>query len=270
MIRFEILRSWWRDLNERAQIEYLVSGTAIILLCWIGPFQTRPELSLLQRAIYWSIAIAGGFIGWRAYFFFFKSTFLKRFGNAYYDLPSLLPVTMTALVTVFLLEFVFRGPIPAHEIVEVSWNVLGVTLAVTGVSLLSLRHQLQENPEAIEALATFCAKLPPDLAEATIYAIGAEDHYIRIYTDVGDALMAGNFGEAMSSVKSLNGARVHRSWWAADIAVDSLDRAGGKWKLFLKKNLMVPVSRNYRPEVRAKGWDTRKPSLQSESKLQGE
>lgn len=50
------------------------------------------------------------------------------------------------------------------------------------------------------------------------------------------------------------GRRVHRSWWVAADAVESVEREGQRTLLRLSDDRHVPVSRSYRPDLKAAGW----------------
>lgn len=91
--------------------------------------------------------------------------------------------------------------------------------------------------------------LPPDRRDALI-AIEAEDHYLRVHTDRGNALIHRGFGDALSQVSAFDGLQVHRSWWVARDAVKRLERNGDRLSIELTNGLRVPVSRTYALAVR--------------------
>lgn len=91
--------------------------------------------------------------------------------------------------------------------------------------------------------------LPLPLRGARIEAIQAEDHYVRVYTSAGHALLRMRFRDALSAVVALDGIRPHRSWWVARGSIVSLARHEGRSTLTLESGMRVPVSRGYRPAL---------------------
>ena len=97
-------------------------------------------------------------------------------------------------------------------------------------------------------------KLPVRLRQARLTAIEAEDHYLRIHTDAGSDLVLMRMTDACALLPESAGARVHRSWWAARGAVETLARREGKAELTLHGGLAVPVSRAMQASLREQGW----------------
>jgi DNA-binding LytR/AlgR family response regulator len=89
-----------------------------------------------------------------------------------------------------------------------------------------------------------------------LLAISSEDHYVRLYSDRGDSLIAMRFSNAVAALTVEDGMQVHRSWWVAADAVEAVNRAGEGLQLKLCNGLKVPVSRSYALQVR-KRWADR-------------
>lgn len=96
------------------------------------------------------------------------------------------------------------------------------------------------------------AALPPERRGALL-ALEAEDHYLRVHTDRGNALIHKRFSDALGRVAAIEGLRVHRSWWVARAAVEQVTRDGDRLALHLRGGLVVPVSRTYALAVRDAG-----------------
>ncbi len=97
-------------------------------------------------------------------------------------------------------------------------------------------------------------KLPPRLARARLLAVQAEDHYLRVHTDAGDALLLMRFTDALEALEAMDGVRTHRSWWVARSAVEEALWRRGRGDLVLVGGLTAPVSRGYAAAVRAIDW----------------
>lgn len=91
----------------------------------------------------------------------------------------------------------------------------------------------------------FFEKLPHALRSADLYAVSAEDHYLRVHTSGGEDLILMRLGDAITALRDVRGVQVHRSWWVASDGISSTRSDAGKRKLVLKSGTEVPVSRTY-------------------------
>ncbi len=92
-------------------------------------------------------------------------------------------------------------------------------------------------------------KLPPE-KRGRLLAMSAEQHYVRIHTDVGEDLVLMPFSDAMAKVPSERGMRIHRSHWISYDAVRALLTAGNNLSVRLEKDIELPVSRSFSGTVR--------------------
>jgi DNA-binding LytR/AlgR family response regulator len=109
-------------------------------------------------------------------------------------------------------------------------------------------------PETASVLARFLDRLPPRLRGGDIWAVEAEDHYLRLHTSRGQDLILMRLADAVAELAEIEGARVHRSWWVARDAVASIRRREGGALLTLKDGSEVPVSRPNARMLKEKGW----------------
>jgi DNA-binding LytR/AlgR family response regulator len=96
----------------------------------------------------------------------------------------------------------------------------------------------------------FLSKLPP-AQRRDIIALEAEDHYLRVHTLNGSALVLMRLADAAAAIDPRLGLRVHRSWWVARDGVDALESSSGRPTVRLVDGTRVPVSRTYLPEARS-------------------
>lgn len=100
----------------------------------------------------------------------------------------------------------------------------------------------------------FLDRMPQKLRGAVLYAISAEDHYLRLHTSKGADIILMRLADAIGELEGVEGAQTHRSWWVARDAVESARRDGDRVTLQLKGGVEAPVSRpNVRP-LREAGW----------------
>jgi hypothetical protein len=97
-------------------------------------------------------------------------------------------------------------------------------------------------------------RLPLRLRGAEVYAVEAEDHYLRLHTSKGSDLILMRLSDAIAELEGLEGAQTHRSWWVAKSALTDARRWDGRATLKLKNGAEAPVSRTYARALRKAGW----------------
>nr|WP_283938101.1 LytTR family DNA-binding domain-containing protein [Sphingomonas caseinilyticus] len=101
----------------------------------------------------------------------------------------------------------------------------------------------EQPPASPEYPREFVAKLPVDLRR-DILALEAEDHYLRVHTLHGSALVLMRLADAAAAIDPRLGLRVHRSWWVAKDGVRSLESSAGRAIARLVDDTEVPISRS--------------------------
>jgi len=140
-------------------------------------------------------------------------------------------------------------------------------VSVLSVATTALNYALQrpltathaasasDRPDAPVSLRPrFDARLPAHLRGAEIFAVSAEDHYLRVHTDQGQALILMRLADAVAELEGVEGAQTHRSWWVARDAVTDARRGSGRATLRLRGGIEAPVSRTYARSLREAGW----------------
>jgi len=120
--------------------------------------------------------------------------------------------------------------------------------------MISNRVVVIERPAAAEQPVRFLERLPPKLRGARVWAVEAEDHYLRLHTSKGQDLILMRLADAVAELDGIEGLQVHRSWWVARAAIADSARGDGRATLTLQDGSQVPVSRTYAKELREKGW----------------
>jgi hypothetical protein len=110
------------------------------------------------------------------------------------------------------------------------------------------------SPVPVEsAPATFLDRLPPHLGRELL-CLEMEDHYVRAHTRSGSTLILMRMRDAVNEVATIEGERVHRSWWVARAAVTATQRRERATLLQLANGLEVPVARDSVALLRSRGW----------------
>lgn len=127
------------------------------------------------------------------------------------------------------------------------------------VSLAPLSEQASDpllSPPAGQALAArspLFDKIPARLGR-DVLCMRTEDHYLRVYTAKGEALILMSLSDAEACLSPAQGRRVHRSWWVARTAVKTTTADDKSLRLILTNGLSVPVSRSRTTTLREQGW----------------
>ncbi len=97
------------------------------------------------------------------------------------------------------------------------------------------------------------AQLPAELG-SDIVALEMEDHYVRVHTALGSALVLMRLRDAMVLLGEIEGMQVHRSWWVARAAVEDVVRDGRNLRLRLARGIEAPVARAKIAALRDARW----------------
>ena len=229
-----------------------VAVAAGVFLALIGALGSG-GVPLIPRLIYWvGLSVLGAIVG---------SVVARLLREASLGVQS--PwlrglVIITVLTPIFmLLNWLLSGrpALTSHNL----GPYLGVTLVMTsGMTALMMLagHRaaltLAASPEAPPP--RFLERLPPRLRGGEIYAVEAEDHYLRLHTSKGQDLILLRLSDAVAELEGIEGAQTHRSWWVAKAAVQDAKRGDGRATLTLKGGVEAPVSRAYARVLREAGW----------------
>lgn len=251
---------YWRHRETVA-----ISVASALFMAAVGAFETSEFPPLITYPYFVVLMLAGGHIA-----------MLALEGLAAKDVLDDAPVAQAAVVIAALC--LFQTPlvwVMAAWLLEGSWAVernfvLLPSVLLVGASFATLQ-QLALRARRAE-LAPVPAALSPDNARAALighepalWAVEADDHYLRLHTASGSRLVLMRFADAVAQLAAADGAQTHRSWWVARRAVVSATRGNGRAVLTLKNGLTVPVSRTHAAALRRAGWFRRQalPSLAS-------
>jgi hypothetical protein len=150
---------------------------------------------------------------------------------------------------------VFRQPLTARYLLGNAIVTLVISAAMMALNYLADRtpvqtHALRQGAQPVR----FLNRLPPGLRGAEVWAVEAEDHYLRVHTSQGQDLMLVRLSDAVAELEGIEGAQVHRSWWVARDAIIDVRRGNGRATLKLKGDVEAPVSRTYARALREAGW----------------
>ena len=224
----------------------------------LGPYGTG-DASAVRRYVYWLAAIVlGGAIG---------IAIERVLGRSVVPLGrrvilTSLAMTPPAMLLVELLNTaVLRYPLSWHDLGELAWRVLVVSLLVMTVRALVWRPPavvVEERtviaPPLPEAEALFRRRLPARLRTARLIALEAHDHYLKVHTDAGCEMITARLADALDELAQAYGYRTHRSWWVAADAIETVRWSRGTGSARLAGGIVAPVSRTQAVALREAGW----------------
>lgn len=226
-----------------------------VFLTFMNPFNATGQLSFPLALLYWfgMIFVGGavGEIGMRIY------EHLRPQGPIW-GLLAVSSVTSALAVSAFIIgiETAFNRGVPM-----IYWpRLYGLVLIISvGISIITYITERAFDPRAAivnntDATATFMQRLPVKFRTSTLHAITSEDHYLRVYTSMGDELILMRLADAVRELSDADGIQVHRSWWIARAGIAEEKKRDGRTLLILESGTEVPVSRSYRPKAKEAGF----------------
>jgi hypothetical protein len=242
-------REWARNLA--------IAAGAGAVLAFVGAMESGGA-PLAQRLLYWvPLMIGGGLLGHA------MSLVVAKIPKANMNpwlFGAILSVALTLPATLVVWGYtnlVFGTRIPLAAFPALIGSVLFLSVAMTALMIVVNwpgRVTHAPAPGAPTPSVRFAERLPAKVKGAVIYAVSAEDHYLRLHTSKGSELILMRLSDAISELEGLEGAQTHRSWWVARDAVESTRRDGDRIVLVLKGGAEAPVSRPNVRALREAGW----------------
>ena len=235
---------WLRDLAIAAAIGLVLGVT--------GPFGSYLNPARLTVIAYWVGAIMAGEI-------MFGLTIPPAILLApRLRVPPILTIAVvTAIVAAPLSLLCYTAALALWPFLRGHITLLtfyGQTLMVA--SAMAAAHAWVYRPRAEEAApeqaaieGDFLSRVPRHLGRDLI-ALQMEDHYVRVHTSAGSALILIPLRQALDELGAVPGLQVHRSWWVARHAVIGTVQDGRNVRLRLSNGLQAPVSRARVAEAR--------------------
>ena len=240
----------------RHRPSWAIAAAGAILLGGVGAFDTG-EAAPWTLYSYWSmLTFAGVAVGALAGDWLEARGWLReRPWPKLAGLWMIVSLLMTPLVYV-LSGLALDGSWQWQRLPHLWAQVLFLVALLLPLQLFVERRLGPPPPPAGQATGScaLLARLPARLQGAEIQAIQAEDHYLRIHTASGNALVLMKLSDAVAELDPATGAQTHRSWWVARDAVIACARGRGRALLTLRSGLRVPVSRTFAPALRRLGW----------------
>lgn len=228
---------------------------ATLLAALSGPLGSYETCTFPHRLLVWSCVI-GLFvvISAAARAFVLHVLRLTDFSRAAFVISALVavgvgfPVHGSNLINDFAQSHVKAG---LFEIVTLTFAAAFGVLAIHH-SLNGTLFPAPKPGRGAQGLPRLLQRLDPAV-RGDLIAITGRDHYVDVQTTAGTGSLLMRFSDAVSEAEPISGGQVHRSHWVAWAHVTGVERQDGKVMLRLSPSGLVPVSRNHRPKLQARG-----------------
>jgi len=235
---------------------YAAAVAMAVFLCLVGANATG-EMPFALRLSYWMILLIGGtIIAQLIGAVVERSTRLNTWQEL---LVMIVTITPPVTILVWLVTCLYQNRTPRIEYIPVFIvPVLIISVAMSLIHIMINREPAQSHvfreDRLIEPGNAFRERLGFKYRHADIYALSAEDHYLRIHSSAGETLILMRLYDAIRELDGIEGSQTHRSWWVAKDAVTDIKRRDGRITLTLKGGVAAPVSRSYAKALKGDGW----------------
>jgi len=231
----------------------IIMVAAAIFLASAGAFSSETT-PLGARFLYWlGLMLLGWIWGVAISRFFFRGRWRPSTTWVRVIVSSLVIAIPFSVVVALVGHYAMGQHYPLEKIPQLLGAVISITLVMVIINVLVDRSMGAATSASAEP-AKFLARLPLKLRGADIWAVEAEDHYLRLHTSKGQDLILMRLADAIVELEGIEGAQAHRSWWVARDAITGAERGDGRATLTLKDGAQVPVSRTYARLLRERGW----------------
>lgn len=232
-----------------------------VIFAWFGVYQTG-QIPFPERVGYWTLLIAIGAGSSMLITPFVFEKWLVKFHPAVPIAVASMLVSIPVTVGIVILEAASDGTVngPVWWALQYAYVLVVSVVLTTGAwasdRLDDHRKAAAEAPPpaTIPAGSAFADRLPVKFRTAQVYAVSAEDHYLRVHTSLGETMILMRLADAVRELATLEGQQTHRSWWVAKQGLADVTRGEGKVTLKLKSGAEAPVSRTYQKVIKDAGW----------------
>lgn len=223
------------------------------------PFESSSNIGVLQRLVYWPSICAGTYV----------ITHLTAATIFYMQVPQKMSVMLLCVLSglagtlpvSFFVYFVDTFIVGVNHMgIYHFWYLLPTCAIIIAAATYIQRALVTRLPKSNPVDAVSKSDFPPELTflkrlspenHGEILSIQSQDHYLEVTTKSGTELILMRLKDAAEELASVDGKRVHRSWWVAKQSVDAIVSEENKIALRLVDGRVIPVSRSNKSAVRA-------------------
>jgi hypothetical protein len=226
-----------------------IDGSLVVMLTLTGPFGTFVDLPSPLRLAYWMIAIGVCSLLMHVVIGVVLET---RWLRDWPDLPRIALGSMLAALPgaamIGLLERTMRHNNSVFEHYFWFWIcVAAIGFPVAVVQFARFGWLLPKTPAEAKPDTPdirFLERLPREMGRRII-SLSMQDHYVRVTTERGSAMILIRFADAVSELANHPGAQIHRSHWVAAGQARKILHDKNRTMIELADGRRLPVSRPY-------------------------
>ncbi len=255
--------AWAVDIAKWTAISVVLG----LIFAWLGVYQTS-AIPFPERFGYWTVLIAIGAGTSLIITPLLFEKWLVKFHPAVPILAASLIISLPITAGIVAIDAISDGQVAAPNWWALQYlYVLVISVILTTGGWAADRFQDHKKAAADASLAAatappamaptgsnFADRLPVKFRAAQVYAVSAEDHYLRVHTSAGETMILMRLADAVRELAALEGQQTHRSWWVAKQGLADVARGDRKVTLKLKSGAEAPVSRTYQKAVKDAGW----------------
>lgn len=238
-----------------------------LIFAWLGVYQTG-AIPFPERFAYWTLLIAIGAMTSLIITPLLFEKWLVKFHPAVPIMAASAVISLPITAGIVAIDAISDGKVAAPNWWALQYlYVLVISVILTTGAWAADRYQDQKKAAADAALlvasapqtaalsgSAFADRLPVKFRSAQVYAVSAEDHYLRVHTSAGETMLLMRLADAVRELAALEGQQTHRSWWVAKQGLADVAKGDGKVTLKLKSGAEAPVSRTYQKAIKDAGW----------------
>ncbi len=230
-----------------------------VLFAWFGVYQTA-VFPLPERIAYWTSLMGVGMVASVVANPLVSERWLPRAHPAIQIAAISALISVPITIGLAIIEMLGDGTVASPGWWGLQYvYVIALSAVMTSLAWVVTKWRDGQKapiaaPAAAPAGSAFADRLPVRLRSALVYAVSAEDHYLRVQTSLGETMILMRLADAVRELAGLEGLQTHRSWWVAKQGLADVSRGDGKVMLKLKSGAEAPVSRTYQKAVRDAGW----------------
>lgn len=252
-----------------SRVPYTVWAVLTVVLSVTGAFGSRYSYSIVGRSLLWAVVMAVSIL---------VGTVLRTLVNLTFRtvrvrlrsvmIAALVSLVLTPFLKLLSNSFIVMAEVSHPDVSEIAFLVASVSLAISALRVVpnntvaGLELGFAEAPQDQDAAAAdlpaepvqsrLMQRLDPAL-RGELWSISVRDHYVDVRTSQGQASLLLRLSDAIAEAEPAEGTQVHRSHWVAWAGVAGVDREGAKVFLQLRHGIRVPVSKNHREKLVARG-----------------
>ncbi len=224
---------------------------AVLLLTFLGPFDTFLRMPMLQRLLFWGcLLVLCGLFFHTIVMYVIHNPRLSSLPRIVRLLIGTFIASFPGLAAFLLVSYVVRDRVYYPSFYPFLWiTVFVIGTAVSCANFLPPFANLQFERDSRRGVKPseipFLARISRNLGTQLI-SVSIQDHYVEVVTKLGREMIYLSFSEAMDELEKYPGLQIHRSHWIAEETFVDIVREGRSTFARTSDGRKLPVSVPFR------------------------